>query len=929
MTRKSPAARAAKKIAAELEESDRAEFDEFPADMDSADESPAQALIITPSAFDYTTLGEHAGFVQTRAAVIKGLLRNTARNIIDAGKALQAVKERLEHGQFSEWIETEFGWSIRSAERYMAVAAKYDSVSYLERFNVTALYQLASPSMPDEVEEAIMDRAAAGEDITPKLVQAVKAQAQPPAVTDADRALILELLDGGPMHRNLVEQLARKQDMDARVLAATLQDLLRAGKIILDSDNRYCLPELPETTRQAEDGRAILAILRAKTESADSFRVQEQAELSQDRFLRALELLVATHQVVREKKDRGFMLSLAPDQPDQAVVLAELNAKFDHDAITVLGRSDQGAGHRAIEVARKLVAAGLWDGHTRIEFDAYALHDKLFSANRAEPSALIPGLDFAISLPAVGAGKLEQECDRILTLLGSGRVRFGELRERSGLSDPRFYSAHHRLLNQGTIRATHEDGTVWVEAVGAPSADSDDPAALILAALHRLDLDEPPFVSQINNEIETLSGRRLHPVALGDVLAELRDAGEIVEIAPGTPGGFPRYALAEKAAVPFKVDVSADQAAEPAQAARQSIFAPRTANDDILFVLSYPAEQMKYFIANWPLEKLQKALQMEADNKNRKATLKVIERAIAALSEPEPSGESTSAPLPGDDFGDLPIRQREMLLAIWHGQPVAKNAATRLALIERGLLYPTHSWTNLKLTLKGSALLGAPVEDEVYEVQDKGHTFQAVKSGNIVTYTILAPLPPDYEQLRTRYQGGPARCVQCGAEHADWTFEQKQFPGYSGTRWVCAPCGISTADDDMQPVAAPAPVTADGESVPGEPEPSPAADSAELPVTPSQHRAFINALFDLASGVTAINSLVYVPDRLRLDTAEIAASRSAIQIVKERIADLGIYLAEVDRTMAALTESLHESSEASAYTQTQQALEKEAERTGV
>ena len=96
--------------------------------------------------------------------------------------------------------------------------------------------------------------------------------------------------------------------------------------------------------------------------------------------------------------DGGVELVPGPSAP---TVVDELHATFDHDAITLAGRTDDGAWHRAIEVARKLVAAGIWNGDDRIEFDAYALHDKLFGVNRVEPKDLVPGDDYSFPKPAV------------------------------------------------------------------------------------------------------------------------------------------------------------------------------------------------------------------------------------------------------------------------------------------------------------------------------------------------------------------------------------------------------------------------------------------------------------------------------------------------------------------------------------------------
>lgn len=73
---------------------------------------------------------------------------------------------------------------------------------------------------------------------------------------------------------------------------------------------------------------------------------------------------------------------------------AELNARFIQGAITLLGRSDNGAWHRSIEVARRLVAYGIWDGEERIEFDAYLLHDKMFGVAQVSPLDLVAGKDY-------------------------------------------------------------------------------------------------------------------------------------------------------------------------------------------------------------------------------------------------------------------------------------------------------------------------------------------------------------------------------------------------------------------------------------------------------------------------------------------------------------------------------------------------------
>lgn len=68
-------------------------------------------------------------------------------------------------------------------------------------------------------------------------------------------------------------------------------------------------------------------------------------------------------------------------------------------------------------------------------------------------------------------------------------------------------------------------------------------------------------------------------------------------------------------------------------------------------------------------------------------------------------------------MNDLPERQVEFLQAVAAGEPVVKNAATRLALVRRGLIEPTKSWTEIVITPAGHAALaeiGGGPEDPNY-----------------------------------------------------------------------------------------------------------------------------------------------------------------------------------------------------------------------
>jgi hypothetical protein len=77
--------------------------------------------------FDYQTLdAETRQFVQQKADETHGLLKRTAEHILRVGQNLKAVKEKLPHGQFLLWVETEFEMSRWTANNFIHVADKLE-----------------------------------------------------------------------------------------------------------------------------------------------------------------------------------------------------------------------------------------------------------------------------------------------------------------------------------------------------------------------------------------------------------------------------------------------------------------------------------------------------------------------------------------------------------------------------------------------------------------------------------------------------------------------------------------------------------------------------------------------------------------------------------------------------------------------------------
>ena len=121
-------------------------------------------LPAAPAAFDYKLLAEPiATELQSRAARIRGLVKSTTAGLIEIGRDLLAAKDRLDHGQFTDWVFAECRFSVRTARNYMALAkfaeGKTATVALLPP---ATAYRLAAKSAPPELVNAVIERTESG-----------------------------------------------------------------------------------------------------------------------------------------------------------------------------------------------------------------------------------------------------------------------------------------------------------------------------------------------------------------------------------------------------------------------------------------------------------------------------------------------------------------------------------------------------------------------------------------------------------------------------------------------------------------------------------------------------------------------------------------------------------------------------------------------
>lgn len=116
--------------------------------------------------FNYAACGGAAGTLRMIVDEVKALVSQGNGLVISIGTQLITMKGLVPRGQFGAFLDSEFGWSQDTAERWMAVAKRFAAIPQAADFDRTALYALAGGDIPDEAIEEATERAAAGEKIT-------------------------------------------------------------------------------------------------------------------------------------------------------------------------------------------------------------------------------------------------------------------------------------------------------------------------------------------------------------------------------------------------------------------------------------------------------------------------------------------------------------------------------------------------------------------------------------------------------------------------------------------------------------------------------------------------------------------------------------------------------------------------------------------
>lgn len=106
---------------------------------------------------------------------IKFYINQWGQNTIEIGKRLIAAKELVGHGEWQNWLESNFNLKIRSAQNFMAVAERFGNTQTFAYLNYSTMLTLLA--LPEgEEEKFIAEQAANGNPVEDMHVSELQAE---------------------------------------------------------------------------------------------------------------------------------------------------------------------------------------------------------------------------------------------------------------------------------------------------------------------------------------------------------------------------------------------------------------------------------------------------------------------------------------------------------------------------------------------------------------------------------------------------------------------------------------------------------------------------------------------------------------------------------------------------------------------------------
>lgn len=218
--------------------------------------------------------------IERTTAEILILKEQTAQNIVEIGKRLIAVKDNLQHGEFSEWLKERVDISHRTANNFMKVATTFSNSQAIANLGSTKLFLLAG--LDEEDRQEVMKENNVEDMTTRQLEQAVREKKELKKRLDDEQEYSNKLQKSIQEKEQAIKDLQDKIDKipvpEKEVVKEVIPEKVIQEKALLKQQIEKQKQQLVEIQKRAEKAESTLKGIRLENNLAKD-EVYDNAKL--------------------------------------------------------------------------------------------------------------------------------------------------------------------------------------------------------------------------------------------------------------------------------------------------------------------------------------------------------------------------------------------------------------------------------------------------------------------------------------------------------------------------------------------------------------------------------------------------------------------------------------------------------------------------
>lgn len=209
--------------------------------------------------------------IERTTAEILILKDQTAQNIIEIGRRLIEVKEKLEHGEYLKWLKEKVDFTERTAQRFVKVATVFSNTTPVSHLGTRKLLALAG--LDEEDRQEVMKENKVEDMTTRELERVVKEKKEIKKQLEEEQELSNEL-----------QEEIKEKEKQIKTLQNEIENIQIPKKEIIEKEVvKEVIPE--NLILEKQELEEELKTLRARAEKAENTisRMKLDKEIHQDK----------------------------------------------------------------------------------------------------------------------------------------------------------------------------------------------------------------------------------------------------------------------------------------------------------------------------------------------------------------------------------------------------------------------------------------------------------------------------------------------------------------------------------------------------------------------------------------------------------------------------------------------------------------------